>query len=77
VSREHFAERLIPRRAQPAELNALVVFIEAQFAEAVVEKRFTPIGAHCAYIESDFPICRGCRRARDERGQPQHSRSVQ
>ena len=70
VRGEHFAERLVERGAQPAELNALVVGVEAQLALAVVEEGFAAVGAHRAQVEREFPVGRACaRRAQGQRGQ--------
>ena len=65
MRREHFAEWLVPRGAQAAELDALVVLVEAQLALAVVEEGLAAVGAHGAQIEREFPVagvCLACRR---------------
>ena len=67
VRGEHFAEWLVPRGAQAAELDALVVFIEAQLALAVVEEGFAAVGAHGAQIERELPIS-GLRLRRRDAG---------
>ena len=61
---EHFAERLVPRGAQAAELHALVIVVEAQLALAVVEERASPVGIHGAQIERQVPVCAPCAFAR-------------
>ena len=72
VRREHFAERLIPRGAQAAELDALVILVEAQLALAVVEEGFAAVGAHGAQVERELPSPRACalRERTQARAQP-------
>ena len=72
MCREHFTERLVPGRTHAAESNALVIFVEAQFALAIVEKRFASVGVDGAQIECQFPI-RRARGARTATNMASHS----